>query len=367
MSRLFRRSIQRNMLVVCLTCTVGSLTVAASYLQAIASPQLDLSSLKRIERRVLLMGTYAELVTFSTDRQRGLQELGRMLKVLEAAERELSTWRDDSIVTALNRQPVNVPWVAPPPLCSLLAELVSWHRETRGAFDPAIGALVAAWGLREGGRHPTSTDIETALRHSGLQHIFFDPRSCSVTRRRNVWLDAGAFGKGEALDRLLRLEDIGLVQPWIADLGGQIMVKGMSKEGWPIALAHPQQRDETVAEIHLTRGSLATTGGSERDVSLEGRSMGHILDPRTGFPITRKASAVVWHQSALVADVLSTALYVMGVEEGLRWAEIRGVAACFIVPEDEVFDTDVTARTGKVTLRPTTNFSRCLLHASGNC
>ena len=95
--------------------------------------------------------------------------------------------------------------------------------------------------------------------------------------------------------------------------------------------------------------------------------MGHILDPRTGFPITRKTSVVVWHQSALVADVLSTALYVMGVEEGLRWAEIRGVAACFIVPEDEVLDTDVTVRTGKVTLRPTTNFSRCLLRASGNC
>lgn len=355
------------MLVACLICTVGSLTAAAIFLQPIASPQLDLSPLKRVERRVSLMGTYAELVTFSADRQQGLQELGRMLSVLEAAEGELSTWRDDSIVTALNRQPVDVPWVAPQPLCSLFSELVSWHRETRGAFDPAIGALVAAWGLREGGRHPTSIGIETALRHSGLQHIFFDPRSCSVTRRRNVWLDAGAFGKGEALDRLLHLEGVGPVQPWIVDLGGQIMVNGMSKEGWPIALAHPQRRDEAVAEIHLTEGSLATTGGSERDVSLEGHRVGHILDPRTGLPITRKASVAVWHRSALVADVLSTALYVMGVEEGLSWAETRGVAACFIVPEDEVVDQNGTARMGEVVLQPTTNFSRCFLRMSGSC
>ena len=355
------------MLVACLTCTVGSLTAAASFLQPITSSQLDLSPLKRVERRVSLMGTYAELVTFSTDRQQGLQELGQMLSVLEAADGELSTWRDDSIVTALNRQPVDVPWVVPPSLCSLLVELMSWHRETRGAFDPAIGALVSAWGLREGGRHPTTTGLETALRHSGLQHIFFDPRSCSVTRRRNVWLDAGAFGKGEALDRLLHLESVGPAQPWIVDLGGQVMVNGMSREGWPIALAHPQRRDEAVAEIYLTRGSLATTGGSERDISLEGRRVGHILDPRTGLPITRKASVAVWHQSALVADVLSTALYVMGVEEGLRWAETRGVAACFIVPEDEVVDQNGTARMSEVALHSTTNFSRCFLRASGSC
>jgi thiamine biosynthesis lipoprotein len=84
--------------------------------------------------------------------------------------------------------------------------------------------------------------------------------------------------------------------------------------------------------LTLTSGSLSTSSGSERDRWVRGTRVGHILDPHTGSPAPFRGSVSVWHESALVADVLSTALYVMGPRKGLSWAEARGIAAVFAMP-----------------------------------
>jgi thiamine biosynthesis lipoprotein len=67
---------------------------------------------------------------------------------------------------------------------------------------------------------------------------------------------------------------------------------------------------------------------------VSGTRVGHILDPRTGAPAPFKGSVTVWHRSALAADALSTALYVMGPKEGARWADARGISALFLLPDD---------------------------------
>ena len=79
--------------------------------------------------------------------------------------------------------------------------------------------------------------------------------------------------------------------------------------------------------VRLITGSVATSAGSERDLSVNGTRVGHILDPRTGRPAPFRGSVTVWAERALMADVLSTALYVMGPDEGLRWADAHGIAA----------------------------------------
>lgn len=285
-----------------------------------------------IERRTYLMGTRATLITETADRAAGLRDLERMLRVLEATEAELSTWRDDSLLSAFNRQPVSTAWQAPRALCELFADLVAWHRETDGTFDPAVGALVDAWGLREGGRRPPAALLEAARGRSGLHHIGFERDRCLLTRHDEVILDAGAFGKGEALDRVVSAERNLSSGPWLINLGGQVVVGGTRASGWPVALAHPSRRDESVLELRLMAGSLATSGGAERDHWVDGVRVGHVLDPRIGQPVSRPASVTVWHLHGLVADVLSTALYVMGVEEGLAWAEARRLAVAYLVP-----------------------------------
>jgi thiamine biosynthesis lipoprotein len=218
-------------------------------------------------------------------------------------------------------------------LCDLLGELADWRRATGGAFDPAVGSLIAVWGLRAGGRSPSAVEVAQARGDAGLEHLVVRHDPCRVTRRRDVTLDAGAFGKGEAIDRVAETVLADHSGAWMIDLGGQVAVGSGDGESWRVALAHPHRRHEATLHLDLSSGSLATSGGSVRDLEVAGRMVGHILDPRTGRPVSRAESVTVWHRRALAADVLSTALYVMGIDEGLAWAEAREIAACFLVPD----------------------------------
>lgn len=119
------------------------------------------------------------------------------------------------------------------------------------------------------------------------------------------------------------------------NLGGQVSVAGPGPGGqpWTVDVADPLKRDRAAFSVRFNRGSLSTSAGSERDLLVDGHRVGHLLDPRTGMPAPFQGSVSVWHEQALVADILSTALYVMGPETGLPWAESRGLSAAYLVPE----------------------------------
>jgi FAD:protein FMN transferase len=286
-----------------------------------------------IVRDVYLMGTRARLVTWAADRAEGLQTLERALRTLEGTEAELSTWRSDSVISRLNQHPVGSPFNLPHGLCDTVAALYEWHAATAGTFDPAIGRLTDAWGIHAGGRVPPEPILREARAVSGLRHLAFNHDRCDIVRRHHTTIDVGAFGKGEALDRVERvLGDT----PWMIDLGGQVSVHGSpGARPWQVAVAHPHDRQREVLHLQLREGSLSTSGGSERDLEVDGRRVGHILDPRSGQPAAFDGSVVVWHRRGLVADIVSTALYVMGPEAGLSFADRRGIAACFLVPTAE--------------------------------
>ena len=307
-----------------------TVVVATASCTAAAKPAPP-ADMVRAERSAVLMGTVARFVALAADRNAALDRLEGMVRAVEDIEDEISTWRDDSHLARVNRRAVGRAYPLPAPVCATVARAVGWWRETEGAFDPAIGSLIEAWGLREGGRVPGEGELAAARARAGLSHVDLDAERCTLTRLAEVTLDAGAFGKGAALDRVRRAVE-GVPGAWLVDLGGQVAVGGGS---WPIALAHPEHRDRPALDLRLSGGSLATSGGVERDLTLEGGvRVGHVLDPRTGRSVVRPESVAVWHPDALAADALSTALQVMGPEEGLRWAAERGIAACFLLPGD---------------------------------
>jgi thiamine biosynthesis lipoprotein len=282
-----------------------------------------------VARDAYVMGTQVRLVIVDASRAAGMTRLDRALAEIEAVEAELTTWRADGELAALNAAPVGEPVAVGASLCRALGDAASWRDTTGGAFDPAIGRLIEAWDLRGDGRIPSTEELTGALNRSGLSRIAFDRGACMVTRRADATFDAGAFGKGAALDRAAkRLGDAA----WMIDLGGQVAVGGRppGQPGWMVAIADPAVRDRPALTVRLTSGSLSTSGGSERDLRVAGERIGHILDPVTGRPAAFTGSVTVWHESALAADILSTALFVMGPEQGLAWAETRGLSACFL-------------------------------------
>lgn len=306
-----------------------ALAAAAVLASVLAASRL---ASRPFSREVYLMGTRATLTTWHVDRARGIERLERLLRPIEDAEALLSTWRPESEVSRLNASAGEGPVPLSPPLCAQFVAIDDLVRATHGTFDPAIGALIQAWDIHGEGRLPSDTERARALRRSGWRRTTFDRHACTLALPSGVSIDVGAFGKGEAIDRAreaLPEPDA----PWLIDLGGQIGAQGAppGASGWTVSIARPQQRSTPALRLEIRSGSLATSAGSERDLQVNGTRVSHILDPRTGRPAPFTGSVSVWHESGLVADALSTALYVMGWEEGLRWANARDIAVCYLL------------------------------------
>jgi thiamine biosynthesis lipoprotein len=269
-----------------------------------------------VERRLSLMGTSFTITVEAADRVSGLAASERAVAALEAAEARLSTWREDTELARLNRAAVGAPVPLSPALFADLEAAQRCREETDGAFDPAIGALVRAWGLRQGGRLPSAEERKAAVATSGLAGLALEGGT-AVRRQPGLILEEGGFGKGAGLgNALAALAGAGVSRAFL-DLGGQVAVLG---GGWIVPVAHPWRRDRPAAVLSIDGGSVSTSGNSERGIEIDGRRLGHLLDPRTGEPAPDFGSLTVWTADPLQADCLSTGLYVLGPERALRWA-----------------------------------------------
>jgi thiamine biosynthesis lipoprotein len=297
-----------------------------------------------VERAAFLMGTRLELRVEGESRQAALAGSEAALDALEAAEARLSTWRDDSELSRLNRSPAGASFATSSGLWRELRTAVECNALTAGAFDPSVGPLVAAWGLRTGGRQPIPAELDAALAAVGLDALELrDPRTL-VRRRDDLVLEEGGFGKGAGLDDAIEsLAATSGVTAAVLDLGGQVTVwrapRASVAEPLSFAVADPVRRSVPVVALTVDRGSLSTTGSSERGITVGGRRYSHVLDPRTGMPATDIGSVTVWAPSALLADCLSTGLYVLGPGAIERWAAAHPEVGVLLLRRDPVRGT----------------------------
>jgi thiamine biosynthesis lipoprotein len=293
-------------------------------------------------REVYCMGTTLRIVTFEPDQDRALEQSEILIRKIEEADEQLSTWKANSELSSLNREPVGSAFHTSFELIQLLRKLQQWTSRTNGAFDPGIGRLIDTWGVHTSFRIPNASEIHDALAAGGLNQLILNEKQNTVIKKTEIRIDPGAFGKGEALDRAIRVAAEKKMAPVLLDFGGQIAVFGEPPDGsgWSTKIADPERRSATKSrELILKSGSLSTSGFSERSGKVAGELVNHILNPQTGHPAEFVGSVTVWAEEALSADVLSTALYVMGPKKGLEWAETNHVAAEFISSNDRLQST----------------------------
>ncbi|MGA7991718.1 MAG: FAD:protein FMN transferase [Thermoanaerobaculia bacterium] len=268
-----------------------------------------------LARHLAVMGTAFVLSVSAPTRGRALDASEAAVRAVEAAENLLSTWREDTPLARLNAAAPGERTAMTPELFGLLRKVFEWEEQTGGAFNPAVGPLVAAWGLRSNGRNPGATELAAARRASDPSLFTFEESSSSVSRRAaTAGIDEGAWGKGWALDQAAGAARGAGAASVVLDLGGQVLASGAETA---VAVAHPRNRSRTVATIRLKDASASTSGNSERGLVVNGRRIGHILDPRSGEPAPDFGSVTVVAKDGLTADILSTALFVLGPEEGM--------------------------------------------------
>ena len=295
----------------------------------------------RIERTGVVMGTELRVVVDADGRDTALAAAEYVLREVKRFDQLFSTWDPTTPMSRLNEAPLGEAMRTDQELLGLLVEVESWARRTGRVFEPAVGALVDAWGLRSGGARPDPATLEAARAATGPAALDVSADKGTVTRLRpDAWIDTGGFGKGAALRSAGAVLSARGIPGALLDLGGQLLAlgeDGSTGGPWRVGVAHPRRRHEPVAHLRLEDVSVATSGNQERAGTAGGEPVGHLLDPRTGRPAPIWGSVTVVAADPLVADVLSTALYVMGPRAGLTWsAQLEDVGALFLEERDGV-------------------------------
>jgi thiamine biosynthesis lipoprotein len=195
--------------------------------------------------------------------------------------------------------------------------------ETGGAFDPTVGHQMATRGFNRDYRtgHIVSTDLEPDGPVS-YRDVHLDPEQRTVTLLRPLVLDLGALAKGLAID--LAARELEPFEHYAIDAGGDLYLAGRNRGGelWSVGIRHPRRDREVIESLRVSNAAVCSSGDYERQGSGAGH---HIIDPRNGSTADVVVSATVVAPTAMLADALATAAFVLGPVEGIRLLERHGV------------------------------------------
>lgn len=235
-------------------------------------------------------------------------------------------------------------WHISEDLAALLSEGLDITKESDGAFDIAIAPLTSLWDFTaEDPKVPDDAAIQKALPLCSSDGVTIDDQDITLPSD-DIQFDVGAIAKGYIADRMKDLLVKKGVNSAIINLGGNVLCIGSKPDGTPfkVGIQKPfADRNETEAVMDITGKSVVSSGIYERCFKQNGKLYHHILNPKTGFPYDNSLiSVTIISDQSVDGDALSTTCFALGLEDGLKFAEKKGVQAVFITEDYELHYTD---------------------------
>lgn len=263
------------------------------------------------ETDLYAMDTYMTIRVYGSDAQEQAQAAVACINTLNST---LSATDPHSALYRLNRTGTS----SDATICTLLRRTLPLSERTGGTLDPTVYPLVCLWGFPgQNYRVPTASEISAALAHVGTSHILLSGSSVSLDH--GTQLDFGAVGKGYAGQQCAALLSQNGVAAALLCLGGNIQTLGTKPDGsdWVVGITDPNDTTACFGTLHLSgTHAIVTSGSYQRQFTQDGKTYHHILDPATGYPAdSGLVSVTIVADDGFLADGLSTALFVMGLEK----------------------------------------------------
>lgn len=273
------------------------------------------------------MGSPCSLQFFAVNRQQAEHGFVQVTELIERLEQRYSRYRAESLVTRINMAAgsgVEVPIDSE--TYALLGYADQCHRESGGLFDITSGVLRRIWRFKEQVDLPLKSEINALLPLIGWKRVRWN-ESAIYLPDAGMELDFGGIVKEYAADAAAGLLRKHNICSGIVELGGDIRVVGPLPDGsgWPIAVRKQDQPPTNgIVEIRLKSGGVASSGDYERFLSIDGVRYGHILNPKTGWPVSGLTAVSVVADHCILAGSVATIAMLKG-KAGKRWLQNSGL------------------------------------------
>jgi thiamine biosynthesis lipoprotein len=258
--------------------------------------------------------------------------------ILERQEQDLSTYRPDSAISLLAEKAGGTPLAVSEDAYRVLSLGQHFGELSKGTFDITVAPLVRLWGFgRTAGPAPVPSEesIREKQRLVDYRRLVLKDRT-ALLPVKGMAVDLGGIGKGYAVDRAFDFCRSAGIENFLIDLSGNIRASGRPHWGeeWQIGVRDPFDRSRIIGKVTLGSGmALATSGSYERFVEIAGARYSHVINPRTGYPVTGTAGATILGGDATTADGLSTPFFIGGLKEAGKLLREAPAAEMLIVPD----------------------------------
>lgn len=260
----------------------------------------------------LLLGTKCSIIAYGGNPKKAIDAA---FSEIERMDTLFSDWREDSILSRLNREGYLKETKETKEVIALIKRAVFFSEISGGCFDPTVGPLMKLWGFRGvEGRIPSSKEIKNTLSYIGYKNIVVEKDGIRLLRGK---LDLGGIAKGYAVDRATYILKKHRIKKALIDAGGNIYGFGKT---WNIGIQDPRNKANLIGYLKIKDKGVASSGDYERFYIIDGKRYSHIMDPRTGYPKQGVMATTIIANDATTADGLSTVLFVMG-KDGLKLCE----------------------------------------------
>jgi thiamine biosynthesis lipoprotein len=278
-----------------------------------------------LEQAFNAMGSPCEIKLYADSRARSRHVARRVIDEVERLEAKYSRYREDSYLSKINQvSQIGGSVTVDPETAGLLDYVATCWQQSNGLFDVTSGILRKVWSFRDQVL-PEPSVIQTLLDRIGWHRLIWQSPTISFPEP-GLELDLGGAVKEYAVDRIANLCWNAGIRQGLVNLGGDIKVIGPHPDGspWAIGIRHPRNPSEITKTVYLKSGAMASSGDYERCILLGGRRYGHVLNPKTGWPVSHLASVSVVAEFCVVAGSASTIAMLME-EQGPPWLDAMGI------------------------------------------
>jgi len=303
----FLRTIQGKVVVV--ICVVIAVLLSVVIIQ-----KYRLKPLKQTE---MIMGTLVEITVIPAN-EKAIREAFEALKKVDAL---MSTYKEDSEISILNRE--GKAQVSEETL-EVIEDAIKFSNLTDGAFDITCRPLINLWKkAKKEEKVPTEEEIEEAISLVGYQRIILEGNQIRL-EKKGMQIDLGGIAKGYAVDKAIEALKKNSIKRALVNAGGDLYALGTDRQGekWQIGVQDPREEDKIIDIIKVKDRAVATSGDYRRYFTLEGKRFSHIVNPKTGLTVQDvPMSVTIVGPGATTTDALSTGVFVLGPEEGMKLIE----------------------------------------------
>jgi thiamine biosynthesis lipoprotein len=312
------------------------LLFAAAFLTSILLPTA--AHADWITRDEAIMGTRCAVELWSDDKAKGEAAITSVFDDMKRIDRLMSTWKEDTEISKVNREGGTHPVKISRELFKLLQVSVEYSELTRGAFDITYASVGYLYDFKKG-VHPDQKAIDQALPGINWRHMVLDEKNTTVFfTRPGMRIDLGGIAKGYSVDRGIEiLQKQGITRAMVNAGGDTRIIGDRFGKPWVVGVRDPDHEGKVFLRLPLTDTAFSTSGDYERYFDENGKRFHHIIDPKTGDSARKCRSVTIISGNATRTDALTKSVFIMGPEEGIAFINtLPDVDAVAVAPDGRV-------------------------------